>query len=381
MHLFISAGEPSGDLHGANLIRALRDQNPSITITGFGGDRMEAAGGSLLFKLTRLAVMWFGQVFANIATFIRLTKQAEDHFQTERPDAVILIDYPGFHFALAKRAHAAGIPVYFFVPPQLWAWAGWRVKKVRRWFAGVLTALPFEEEWYRDRGVRTHYVGHPYFDELAAQPLDAEFVGEQRARDGTIIALLPGSRNQEVANNFADMLRAARHIHAARPDARFLVASFNDRQADAARQLAAEANLPMEFHVGRTPEIIALADVCISVSGSVSLELMNRLKPAVILYRAAWHLKVLSWFLLKVRYITLVNLLADEEVYPEFATARDRSKEMAEHVLRWLNDPAARSACIERLRQLKDEVAAPGACDRAARYLLESIATSTRAAA
>jgi lipid-A-disaccharide synthase len=381
MHLFISAGEPSGDLHGANFIRALRAQHPDLRVTGFGGDRMEAAGGSLLFKLTRLAVMWFGQAVANILTFIRLTKQAERHFHTDRPDAVILIDYPGFHFALAKRAHAAGIPVYFFVPPQLWAWAGWRVKKVRRWFAGVLTALPFEEAWYRDRGVKTQYVGHPYFDELAAQSLDAGFLAEQRARGGTIIGLLPGSRNQEVANNFADMLRAAHRIHAARPDVRFLVASFNEHQADAARQAAAGSSLPIEFHVGRTAEIIAIADACISVSGSVSLEMMNRLKPAVILYRAAWHLKVLSWFLLKVKYITLVNLLADEEIYPEFATTRDRSNEMAEHILRWLNDPAARTACIDRLRQVKEQVALPGACDRAAQFLLERLGNSTRAAA
>jgi lipid-A-disaccharide synthase len=381
MHLFISAGEPSGDLHGANLIRALRDQHADLRITGFGGDRMEAAGGSLLFKLTRLAVMWFGQAIANILTFVRLTKQAEHHFQTERPDAVILIDYPGFHFALAKRAHAAGIPVYFFVPPQLWGWAGWRVKKVRRWFAGVLTALPFEEAWYRDRGVKTHYVGHPYFDELAAQSLDAGFHGDQRARGGTIIGLLPGSRNQEVANNFADMLRAAHRIHAARPDVRFLVASFNEHQADAARQAAAGSSLPIEFHVGRTAEIIAIADACISVSGSVSLEMMNRLKPAVILYRAAWHLKVLSWLLMKVKYITLVNLLADEEIYPEFATTRDRSNEMAEHILKWLNDPTARSKCVDRLRQVKEQVALPGACDRAAHFLLERLGNSTRAAA
>ena len=118
MHVFISAGEPSGDLHGANLIRALRSQHPGIRITGFGGDRMDAAGAQLLFKLTSLAVMWFGKVLANIRTFVGLARQAEASFQTDRPDAVVLIDYPGFNFALAKRAHAAGIPVYFFVPPQ-----------------------------------------------------------------------------------------------------------------------------------------------------------------------------------------------------------------------------------------------------------------------
>src|SRR5439155_26903565 len=179
MHVFISAGEPSGDLHGANLIRALQARSPGIRISGFGGERMQAAGAGLLFRLTDLAVMWFAQVLFRIRTFVRLARQAQTHFETTRPDAVVLIDYPGFHFALAKRAHAAGIPVYFFVPPQLWAWAGWRVKKVRKWFDGVLTALPFEEDWYRQRGVNTRHVGHPYFDELAEQKLDADFLAKE----------------------------------------------------------------------------------------------------------------------------------------------------------------------------------------------------------
>ncbi|MDB5311207.1 MAG: lpxB [Gemmataceae bacterium] len=373
MHLFISAGEPSGDLHGANLIRALKARHPGIRITGFGGPRMEAVGADLLYRLTDLAVMWFGQVFANILTFFRLARRARRHFETDRPDAVVLIDYPGFHFALAKRAHAAGIPVYFFVPPQLWGWAGWRVKKVRRWFDGVLTALPFEEKWYRERGVNTHYVGHPYYDELAVQPLDAKFLGEYRGKGGPVVALLPGSRNQEVAKNFSDMLSAARQIHAARPDVRFLVASFNARQAEAVRETAKEASLPIEIHVGRTPEIIELADCCVAVSGSVSLEMMYRLKPAVITYRGGLFLRIASWALMTVKYITLVNLLANEEVYPEFGTYRDRSDDIASHILTWLNDPAARAGRVDRLRQLREEVARPGACARAADFLLETV--------
>lgn len=374
MHLFISAGEPSGDLHGANLIRALKARYPGITITGFGGDRMDAAGAALLFKLTGLAVMWFGKVIASLRTFFRLAKRAEEHFQTTRPDAVVLIDYPGFHFALAKRAHAAGIPVYFFVPPQLWGWAGWRVKKVRRWFAGVLTALPFEEDWYRTRGVNTHYVGHPYYDELAAQRLDAGFLAEERAKGGPIIAILPGSRNQEVARNFADMLTAMRKINSARPDVRFLVASFNEHQAAMAKDMAAGSNLPLEFHVGRTPEIIELADCCVSVSGSVSLEMMYRLKPAVILYKVGPVFWALARYAFKaVKYITLVNLLAGDEIYPEFATCRDRSGEIADHVQTWLNHPSAREDRVNRLRKLRDAVARPGACDRAAAFLLDTL--------
>lgn len=379
MHLFVSAGEPSGDLHGANLVRALRSHHPGVRVTGFGGDRMAAAGADLLYPLTKLAVMGVRRVVQNIRTFVRLGHQARQHFVTERPDAVVLIDYPGFHFALAKRAKAAGVPVYFFVPPQLWAWAGWRVRKVRRYFDGVLTALPFEDDWFRARGVNTHYVGHPYFDELAAQRLDPMFLAAQRGRPGRVVGLLPGSRDQEVQGNFRGMLAAAGRVRASRPDARFLVAAFNEPQAALCRELAAGSGLPVEVHVGRTPEVIELAEACVSVSGSVSLELMNRLKPAVIVYRGGKLLALAAHFFLNVRYITLVNLLADESVYPEYATPTDRSAEVAGHVARWLGDPAAMAGRVDKLRAVKAAVAKPGACDRAAAFLLSR--NATRAAA
>src|SRR5262249_18528034 len=146
------------------------------------------------------------------------------------PDAVILIDYPGFNWWLARRAHFHGIPVFYFVPPQLWGWAGWRVGKMRRFVGHVLCLLPFEEGWYHARGVRAHYVGHPYFDELTSQRLDPVFVAQQRSRPGPVVALLPGSRTQEVERNLPTLIRAAFHIYRAQPEVRFLVACFKAAQ-------------------------------------------------------------------------------------------------------------------------------------------------------
>jgi lipid-A-disaccharide synthase len=291
----------------------------------------------------------------------------------------VLIDYPGFHFHIAKRAHALGIPAYFFVPPQLWAWRRGRVRKVRKWFAGVLTALPFEDDWYRARGCFTHYVGHPYFDELARQRLDAEFLAEQRGKGGAVVGLLPGSRNQEVAANFDMMLAAARKVRAVRPDARFLVAAFNDRHAATIREVAGRHNLPVSVFVGRTPEVIELADACVAVSGSVSLELMYRAKPTAIVYRmnpiALW----LARRLVKLSSITLVNMLAGEMLFPEVVTSGDESDAVAGHVLRWLNDPGERARLVAKLTALRDRVAVPGACDRAAGFLLQSPALRSAA--
>lgn len=369
MKLFLSAGEPSGDLHGANLIRALLTRKPDTHVTALGGPLMRAAGADILYPLTDLAVMGLSQVILNFPTFLRVGTLAVRHIRTAKPDAVVMIDYPGFHFEVAKRIRDYGVPTYFFVPPQIWAWKQWRVRTVRKCFTGVLTALPFEEDWYRDRRVNTHYIGHPYFDELARQRLDPPFVAAECARPGTRIAVLPGSRNREIVANAEMMLAAARKIHAARPDTRFLVAAFNDRQANAVRaQLP--PGVPIDVYVGRTPEIIELADACVAVSGSVSLELMYRAKPAVIVFRVGVVTKALVRLLVKVKYMSLVNLLAGEEIYPEVPTADDESDRIAGHVLGWLNDPASRAALVGRVAALRDRVAVPGACDRAADYLL-----------
>lgn len=220
MHLFISAGEPSGDLHGANLTKALKRIDPSMRCVGFGGDRMRDAGCELLYPLTKLAVMWFLRAILNIFTFISLLNRARRYFREQKPDAVIVIDFPGFHWHLAKRAKAEGIPVYYFVPPQLWAWAGWRVKKMKKSVDHVLSAFPFEDKWYRERGMASTCIGHPYFDELDEKVADPSFMVEQRARPGKIIAILPGSRKQEVLKNLPEMLEAAAIIHQKHPETR-----------------------------------------------------------------------------------------------------------------------------------------------------------------
>ena len=377
MHLFISAGEPSGDLHGSNLIAALKRLEPTLQCSGFGGERMEAAGCQLLYPLTKLSVMWFLRALLNIFTFIRLLNRARHFFRQRKPDAVIVIDFPGFHWALAKRAHAEGIPVYYFVPPQLWAWAGWRVKKMKKWVDHVLAALPFENTWYGEHGMPSTYIGHPYFDELSRRSLDPSFVNEQRRDSRKIIAILPGSRTQEVKKNLPEMLEAAAIIHEAHPETRFMVASFNENQAEMARSLSGASKIPLQIHVGRTPEIIDLATTCISVSGSVSLELMYHLKPAVVVYRLGWlSLRVSRWFM-RCKYITLVNLLADKQIFPEFLTDRNPSRGVAEQVLNWLENPEEAADVKRSLQEVRDGVARAGACDRAASFVVSQLKQRT----
>jgi lipid-A-disaccharide synthase len=369
MRIFLSTGEPSGDLHAANLIHSLKKLRPGVEVVGFGGPKMAEAGGKVLYPLVDLAVMWFVRVLLNYHKFVRLLDQAEAEFVKNRPDAVILIDYPGFHWHLAKRAKKHGIPVIYFVPPQIWAWAGWRVEKVKKYVDHVLCTLPFEPDWYRERGFPNAVdVGHPYFDELAERVLDDRFVAELSSRPGPLVAILPGSRTQELERNLPIMFRAASKLAEGRPDVRFAVACLHARHRDLALQVleASGLALDVEIHAGKTPELIRVADVAWAVSGSVGLELMVEALPTVVLYKIkAFDLWVARHFI-KSKYISLVNLLADAEVMPEYLTPVDVSSEMAAHAARWLGDPLERLKASRALANLRDRVAIPGASDRAA---------------
>jgi lipid-A-disaccharide synthase len=370
MRIFISAGEPSGDLHGANLIQALRRQRSAIEFVGFGGDKMEASGCQLLFPLSQLAVIGFLPVLGYVPTFLNLVSRADRYFGHQRPDAVILIDYPGFNWWMARRAHFHGIPVFYFVPPQLWAWAGWRVKKMQRFVDHVLCTLPFEPQWYRERGVNAHYVGHPYFDELEQQRLDESFVATQQAR-GPIVALLPGSRDQEVSRNLPTLLAAAARVHTTRPDVRFLVANFKDAHRQMTDAHFAGRNLPVETFVGRTPEIIKAATACVAVSGSVGLELLYHGTPSVVVYKISaldvWLCKKLQ----TAPYISLVNLLAHKELFPEFLTDRCEAEAVAGHITGWLADEEQRLRVRAELAALRRQMVRPGACSKAASHVLQ----------
>ena len=172
MKIFFSVGEPSGDLHGANLIGELRARQADIEMVGYGGPRMAKAGCELHEDLTEFAVMWFLRAILNLHRFWDLVGRADRYFCHQRPDAVILIDYPGFNWWIARRAKKHGIPVFYYGTPQLWAWASWRVRKMRRYVDHVLCKLPFEVQWYQERGCSATYLGHPYFDQLQQEQLD-----------------------------------------------------------------------------------------------------------------------------------------------------------------------------------------------------------------
>ncbi|QDV54598.1 Glycosyl transferase [Rosistilla oblonga] len=377
--IFFSAGEPSGDQHSARLIDALRARDPQLRFRGFGGNEMEQAGCQIDFELTQLAVMGVVEVAPKIAEFYRVAQQAKQIFAQEPPQAVVLVDFPGFNWHIAKRAKACGIPVYYYLPPQLWAWAPWRLRKVRKYVDKVLCVLPFEYNWYRDRGIDAEYVGHPFFDAVAKQRLDRPTIErfDQLKADGKrLVAVLPGSRRGEVTNNWPLQLEAIRRLTKRHPDVRFQVACFRDRQCLWCReQLTAEdQSLPLDFFVGKTSEIVEAAESAIMVSGSVSLELMARSTPAVVLYRVGRILKALASVLVSTKSMTLPNLIAEKTLFPEFVSAGDPEPVIREVVAaadRMLSEPEYLADLQQQLQTLRSKYAAPGASERAAAELIE----------
>ena len=285
---------------------------------------------------------------------------------------------------------------------------------MRKFVDHVLCSLPFEEDWLRKRGCYATFVGHPFFDEVQRYSLDEKFIDEHRRQNGPLVAILPGSRNQEVANNLKWFLKAAAIVRGQVPDVRFALACFKPHQAEIARRYVRDcpdfcvsknrtvpfarhevetAKLPVEICVGKTPELMSLADCAMAVSGSVSLELLYHATPTVILYWISRLGYFVQKYFRKVKYITLVNLLstgelyprdlspydpsqpdADKVLFPEYLTCEDKSEQLAAHVIEWLLDPAKRSARIAQLNALKDKVAHGGASSRAAQYILDVLA-------
>ena len=396
MRIFFSVGEPSGDLHGSNLIQHLRDANPNFEFVGFGGPKMKAAGCELIYDLTQMAVMFLSKVIANLRFFFGLVDQADEYFANHDVDAVVLIDYPGFNWWIAKKAKARGIPVYYYGVPQMWAWAPWRVRKIRKHVDHVLCKLPFEKKWFEDRNCKATYVGHPYFDQLETQRYDSAFIDEASEQlqlsDNRLVLLMPGSRDQEVENNLPILIEAADKVAKDSKNVSFAIACYKTKHLELAQQILANRSEPfadISIYNERTPELMKTATVCMACSGSVSLELLWHRKPTVIVYKVKWPYMLIQAVVLRTQFITLTNLMAaddirkttwapsnaqfDDVVMPEYMTTGSPSTKMAAHVSHWLADPVAMQQNVQKLDQLAIEYAKPGATKRAAEYLLRTL--------
>lgn len=368
----IVAGEPSGDLLAAALIRALRARVGDLEFTGIAGPAMQAAGCAVWERLDPLSVMGVPEIIRRYPELRALQRRAIEHFRTLRPDVYIGVDAPEFNLGVEVALHAAGIRTVHYVSPTVWAWREGRLKNVRRGVDLMLTLFPFEEDYYRARGVPVAFVGHPLADELAVAPRRDD-VRLALGLDSTrpLLALLPGSRGSELRHHAGPFLRTASLCAEAHPELQ-VAAPLVDAPAAAALEAARARfapSLPMKLYAGRSREVLVAADIGLIASGTATLEAMLLGCPMVVAYRAAWLSYVLIRPLIRISRFALPNLLAGEAIVPECIQGDARPRRMAREVLALLESSEAQARQRERFRALQGRLGR-NASERAADAVL-----------
>ena len=361
--IYVSAGEPSGDAHAAAVVTALRRRLPDATFEAFGGPGLEAAGAIVLDRMERMSVVGFVEALTKLPAHFRLLGRVGDAFRSGRYDLVILVDYPGYHLRAAAAARAAGIPVLYYIAPQMWAWGVGRVRKLTT-VQRLAVILPFEEPFFRQRGVPATFVGHPLRDRVPPPPRAEarRMLGLDPSRP--MLGLFPGSRSQEIARLWPVFRDAAAAVLAEHPNAQVVVAGTPRGRYDRPGAI--------HIHRGDPLPVFAAADAGLCKSGTTTLEAALADLPMVIAYRLNPVSFAIAIRLLRVPHVGLVNLIAGREVAPEFLQAAATPQALAAAVLPLLDgrSDAARHQRDE-LALVRERLGPPGAADRVARLAEE----------
>lgn len=365
MRVFLIAGEASGDAHGAALIRALRDLSPGVACEGLGGPKMAAAGMTLMEDLASSAIMGFVEVVKHIGPIRKLFLRAVAHVKETRPDVVVLIDYPGFNLRFARALHGSGIPVVYYISPQVWAWKKGRIHDIKRYCRKMLVIFPFEEKIYREIGMDCVFVGHPLMEHVDDHRADASVKGEP------VIGLLPGSRAQEIERLLPVMVETARSLLHTHPGARFHVPCVNEARAAQARAIAGD--FPLEVRVGGMYGVVKRARLCLVASGTATLETALLGTPFLIVYRTKPLTYWLARRLVAVAHIGIVNLLLDRRAVPEFVQHDASVEKLLPAALSLLEDGDSRREMLSAFSELRGVLGGPGASARAALAVLEVV--------
>lgn len=361
----VVAGEASGDLLGAHLIRALRERLPQARFTGIGGPRMQSAGLDALYPMEKLAVRGYVEVLRHYLEIAGIRRSLAEHFLAEPPALFVGVDAPDFNLGLERKLRSAGIPTAHFVSPSIWAWRGGRLRKIKQAVSRMLTVFPFEQALYEQAGIPVTYVGHPLAEMLYQVP-DRSTAREQlRLPAGSkVITLLPGSRVSEL-NQMADLfIETARQVAAGLPGAQFLVPLVNRPTRELFetalyRREAHELNLTVLF--GHAHEAMAASDVVLAASGTATLEAALLGRPVVITYR----MPRLSWWIMSNRryqpYVGLPNILAGEFIVPEFLQDEATPENLSQAILNLMFDTTVRDRLEERFAAIARELRQPSA--------------------
>lgn len=370
--ILIVAGEPSGDLHGANLARALRKLDSNLTLCGVGGEKMTEAQVKLYFNIVELAGIGVSEVFRNLIRLYRVFRKLVATIEEIKPEAIVLIDFPEFNLRLAKTMKKFNIPIIYYISPQVWAWRPGRIKAISRYIKKMLVVFPFEEEFYQKAGIPVEFVGHPLLDMVFSEE-NKEGLKDRLgiAKNKMVIGLLPGSRESEVRRHFPIMFEVAGLIKKVIPEAEFLLPINSSLTKDfLTKRLSSREREWVRILPGQAQEVMNIAELILVASGTATLEAACYFCPMVIIYKISFLTWLLIRPLIRVPYVGLVNLIAREKIVPEYLQFQAQPKKIAQECLNLLKDEKKRQALINNLRLVRKQLGNPGASEQAARAIL-----------
>jgi lipid-A-disaccharide synthase len=368
--ILMVAGEVSGDLHGAHLVEAIHRLDPEVQFLGVGGEGLERAGMKLLYSSRALSVVGITEVLPKIRSILTAFKILKQSLDREKPDLVILIDFPDFNLRLAKAAHRRNIPVLYYISPQVWAWRSGRVKQISRWVKKMIVFFPFEVPIYREAGVDVEWIGHPLVD-IARPTLLREEAFRRFGLDPArrTIGLLPGSRASEITRLLPILLASAQHLEKEIKAVQFIIPLASSIPKAMLTPFINKIPIPFTLIDGQTYDVMNISELLITASGTATLEGAVVGTPMVIIYKVS---KLSYWIgraLIHVDHIGLVNLVAGRRIVPELIQKEANPRRIADEALQILKDPARRQEMRRAMAEVREHLGEPGATERAARIV------------
>jgi lipid-A-disaccharide synthase len=371
----IVAGEASGDLHGAELARELLALDRSLSLSGIGGGGMAAAGVNLYCDISKLAVMGLIEVVSRLQDIRAAMKILEKQFQTNRPDLLVLIDYPGFNLELARRAKKYNIQILYYISPKIWAWREGRIKSIKKYVDRMAVILPFEKKFYQNHGFEVDFVGNPLLDKVQTTLGPNEFKSRYEIdSDATVIGIMPGSRKQEIAKLLPVFMQTASLLSRKSEKYVFLLPLAETLTEDDLKEHGLKNNgLDIRIIKENRYETMAACDVAIAASGTLTMELAILKVPMVVCYRVSSLTYFLAKPFVKFEYASLVNLVAGKEVVPELLQFRATPENILREILHLLNCPETRDAMKQELIHVSKQLGDPGGAGRTAALAMEML--------
>ncbi len=368
--ILLVAGETSGDLHGSRLVEAIQRLDPEIQFLGVGGEGLRRVGMKLLYHSQSLSVVGITEVFAKLGSIVKALRVLKGSLEREKPDLVILIDFPEFNLRLARIVHRRGIPILYYISPQVWAWRPKRIKLIARLVKKMVVLFPFELPLYEAAGVDVEWVGHPLLD-IVKPTLPKEKAFQQFGLDPTrrTVGLLPGSRTHEVERLLPSLLASADLLQKEIPDLEFVIPLAPGIPKATVSFQMKKVSVPVKVVEGFTYDVMNLCELLITASGTATLEGAILGKPMIIIYKVSIPSYWVGRALIRVDHIGLVNLVAEKEIAPELIQRDVNPQRIVDEAFRILKDPILSRRISESMVEVRRKLGEPGAAERAARIV------------